>query len=140
MTRSVKIVQFVNSALEGIKSIGRRLLEDKPISELEKDVWSVYKDCESAVFLIKLEISDIEAPDDTAQDNNFDRPDYAIFLAEDHLKNTLAAIEKKEMHKALEQARVARNVMEEIYSQVKKENLKTFRERKKAKDLIGIHM
>jgi len=128
MKRSLKIMQYLNSAVEGIKSIAGRLSTGTLLVELEKEAWSVYKDCESAVFLIKLEISDVEAPDNTALDWSFDRSDYAIFLAEDHLKEALAAMEKGELDKALQQARIARNIMAEVCSQVKKENLRAARE------------
>jgi hypothetical protein len=70
----------------------------------------------------------VEAPDNTALDWSFDRSDYAIFLAEDHLKEALAAMEKGELDKALQQARIARNIMAEVCSQVKKENLRAARE------------
>ena len=131
MGRLPKIIQYINNALDGISLVGRKVVGGSSMLDLEKDVWTIYKDCESAVFLIKLEILDVEAPDKTKLEVNLERPDYAIFLAEDYLKNAKGSIDKEELKKALEETRSARNVMAEVYSQVKKENLRIIRENRK---------
>jgi len=134
MRRLPNILKFVNNALNEIKSIEKQVVGGTPIHNLEKETWTVYKDCESAVFLVKLEISDVEASDNTNLQIDIDRPEYTIVLAEDHLVNALQLIKEGKMNEALEQLRFSRNIMAEIYSHIKRENLHAIRESRKNKD------
>ena len=128
------IVKFMDSALNGIKLIEKKVIGGIAIHNLEKEIWTVYKDCESAVFLVKLEISDVEAVDNTKMEADIDRPEYAIVLAENHLNNASQLINERKMGDALEQLRSARNIMAEVYARIKRENLHAIRKSRKRKD------
>ena len=134
MGRLPNILKFVNSALDGIKSIEKQIVGGTAVLNLEKEIWMVYKDCESAVFLVKLEISDVEASDNTNLQIDVDRLGYTITLAEDHLNNASQLIEEGKMKQTLEQLRYARNIMAEVYSHVNKDNRRAIRNSFKSKE------
>jgi hypothetical protein len=128
------ILKFVDDAMDGIKSVEEQIMGGTAVMDLERNIWAIYKDCESAVFLVKLEISDVEALDNTSTQIDVDHPEHAINLAGDHLINVSRLIREGKMIQALEQLRSARNIMAEIYSRVKRENLRVIRERHKNKE------
>jgi hypothetical protein len=134
MGRSPDILKFVDSAVNGIKSVEEKVMARTPVKDLEKELWAVYRDCESAVFLVKLEISDVEASDDTSIRIDVDHMEQTISLAGDLLVNVLRFIREGKMIQALEQLRSVRNIMAEAYARARRENLRAIRERGKSKD------
>jgi len=131
MERRSKIKSLLKQSLDEIRTISKEVINGKTIFELEKEVWAVYKDCESTVFLIKLEMGDVEAADNTKVEIDLDHPEYAIYVAEEHLMDAEKGVENGRLNEALEQARKARNIMAEVYSKVKKENIKWINKSKK---------
>jgi hypothetical protein len=134
MERLRNIVKFTDNALDGVKSLEKKVVDGTAIYDLEKEIWIVYKNCESAIFLVKLEISDVEAVDNTKIQIDIDRPEYMMILAEDHLNIASKLINEGKMSDALEQLRSARNIMVEIYSNVKRERLRSLRKSHKRGD------
>ncbi|MGD0329446.1 MAG: hypothetical protein ABSB40_03250 [Nitrososphaeria archaeon] len=134
MGRSPDILKFVDSAANGIKSVEEQVMAGTPVKDLEKELWAVYRDCESAVFLVKLEISDVEFSDNTSTRIDIDHMEQTISLAGDQLVNVLRFMGEGKMIQALEQLRSARNIMAEVYARAKRENLRAIRESRKSKD------
>jgi hypothetical protein len=134
MNNLPSISKFVDDAINGIKSIEEQIIGGTAVNTLERNIWAIYKDCESAVFLVKLEISDVEASDNTSTQIVVDRPEHAMNMAGDHLVNVSRLIREGKMIQALEQLRTARNIMAEIYARIKRENLRIIRESHKNKE------
>ncbi|MEM3403291.1 MAG: hypothetical protein QXJ17_01880 [Nitrososphaeria archaeon] len=130
MERRHRIKSLLKQCLDGIKGISKEVINGRSIFELEKEVWTVYKDCESTVFLTKLEIGDIEAADNTKIEIPLDHLERVIYAAEEHLRNAEDEIENGRLNNALEQTRQARNIMAEVYSMVRKENIKQMKSKK----------
>ena len=134
MGRSPDILKFVDSAVNGIKSVEEQVMAGIPVKDLEKELWAVYRDCESAVFLVKLEISDVESSDNAITRIDVDHVEQTMSLAADHLVNVPRFMREGKMVQALEQLRSARNIMAEVYARARRENLRAIRESRKSKD------
>jgi hypothetical protein len=134
MGRSPDILKFVDSAVNGIKSVEEQVMAGTPVKDLEKELWAVYRDCESAVFLVKLEISDVESSDNASTQIDVDHVEQMMSLTRDHLVNVPRFMGEGKMVQALEQLRSARNIMAEVYARARRENLRAIRESRKSKD------
>ncbi|MCX8188152.1 MAG: hypothetical protein N3F64_00395 [Nitrososphaeria archaeon] len=128
MQRIQKILAHINSALEAIKSLEKNVISRNSLLEFDKLIWEAYKNCEAAIFLIKIEIKSIDEFDDSKLlfDQNY--IDYNIFVAEECISNAISNIRNGRLREALKELRNGRNILAELFIQSRKEKINRIRE------------
>lgn len=123
MQRIQKIMAHINSALEAIKSLEKKAISRNSLLEFDNLIWEAYKNCEAAIFLIKIEIKSVDEFDDSKLlfDQNY--VDYNIFVAEECVDKALSLIEGGRLREALNELRKGRNILAELFAQARKEKV-----------------
>jgi hypothetical protein len=103
------------------------------LTKFEKEIWLIYKNCESAIFLLKLEMASIDIPDDTKVNIDKDHLEYSLPKVNKYIIDSNNLITSAKFVEALLKLRLARNIMAEIYTQIKKRNIAE--KRRKTKEL-----
>jgi len=132
MRRLTKITEFIDQALIEIEVVGKHVHKGRSLMEFEKESWRIYKGCESAIFLLKLEMASIEAPDDTKINIDKDHLEHSLPKADKYIRDSRNCIDNVRLDEALLNLRLARNIMADICTQIKKRNLSE--KRRKAKE------
>lgn len=134
MQRIQKIMEHINSALKAIKSLEKNVISRNSLLEFDNLIWEAYKNCEAAIFLIKIEIKSVDEFDDSKLlfDQNY--IDYNIFVAEECVDKALLLIEGGKLREALNELRNSRNILAELFAQARKEKINRIQANFKHKD------
>ncbi len=123
MQRIQKIMAHINSALEAIKSLEKNVISRNSLLEFDNLIWEAYKNCEAAIFLIKIEIESVDEFDDSKLLFDQSYIDYNIFVAEECVDKALSLIEDGKLREALNELRNGRNILAELFAQARKEKI-----------------
>lgn len=134
MLRIQKILAHTNKAIETIKSLEKNVISRNSVLEFDNLIWEAYKNCEAAIFLIKIEIKSVDEFDDSKLlfDQNY--IDYNIFVAEEYLSKAISFIENGRLKEALNELRNGRNILAELFAQARKEKINRIRANFKSKN------
>lgn len=99
------------------------MISRNSVLEFDELVWEAYRNCEAAIFLLKIEMRSVDEFDDSKLVFDQDYPDYNIFVAEEHVRNAIKLIEKKSLRQALDELRIGRNILAELFVRSRKEKI-----------------
>ncbi|MGB9726805.1 MAG: hypothetical protein ACPLZF_00175 [Nitrososphaeria archaeon] len=123
MQREQKILEHINASLEAIGKLEKNMISRNSVIEFDELAWEAYRNCEAAIFLLKIEMRSVDEFDDSKLVFDQDYPDYNIFVAEEHIRNALTHIEKRSLREALNELRIARNILAELFVRSRKEKI-----------------
>ncbi|MEM0052677.1 MAG: hypothetical protein QXL89_00560 [Nitrososphaeria archaeon] len=134
MQRIKKILAHTNKALEAIKSLEKNVISRNSLLEFDNLIWEAYKNCEAAIFLIKIEMKSVDEFDDSKLSFDQNYIDYNIFVAEENVGRAISLIENGRLREALNELRKGRNILAELFAQARKEKINRIRANFKLKN------
>ncbi|MEM3786081.1 MAG: hypothetical protein QXZ59_01715 [Nitrososphaeria archaeon] len=134
MQRIQKILAHTNKALEAIKSLEKNVISRNSLLEFDNLIWEAYKNCEAAIFLIKIEMKSVDELDDSKLSFDQNYIDYNIFVAEENVGRAISLIENGRLREALNELRNGRNILAELFAQARKEKINRIRANFKLKN------
>lgn len=134
MQRIKKILAHTNKALEAIKSLEKNVISRNSLLEFDNLIWEAYKNCEAAIFLIKIEMKSVDEFDDSKLSFDQNYIDYNIFVAEENVGRAISLIENGRLREALNELRNGRNILAELFAQARKEKINRIRANFKLKN------
>ncbi|MEM3423978.1 MAG: hypothetical protein QXZ08_03355 [Nitrososphaeria archaeon] len=134
MQRIQKILAHTNKALEAIKSLEKNVISRNSLLEFDNLIWEAYRNCEAAIFLIKIEMKSVDELDDSKLSFDQNYIDYNIFIAEENVGKAISFIENGRLREALNELRNGRNILAELFAQARKEKINRIRANFKLKN------
>jgi hypothetical protein len=123
MQRVQKILEHINASLEAIGKLEKNMISRNSLLEFGELIWEAYKNCEAAIFLLKIEMRAVDEYDDSKLVFDQDYPDYNIIVAEEHIRKAVTLVEKNGLRQALNELRTARNILAELFVRSRKEKI-----------------
>jgi len=123
-----KILEHIGRALNAVRELEKKIASRSSPLEHDEIVWEAYRNCEAAIFLLKIEMNSVDEFDDSRLEFNQDYPDYNIFVAEEHIEKAVAQLERKDLKTALAELRAARNILAEAFARARRGKIDRIRE------------